>query len=248
VEFELPDIRVSGYVHVPRAQLSPDELPAQAAAPSEDTVVHGVEDSATSRALQMQAQLRLTLGEEVTYTGNGLTTAVSGALDLEYDSSVAATATGVVELAGDYEVFGESLSLERGRLIFAGPLGNPELDVRAVREIESRALASEAATAAIIPSQAGALRVGVDLTGTLLAYLTISFVVRVVTDLAAAGPSRLETRLRERISEQTDEIAKRTMERLANLLPSGPAETFHSGSFASLLVTVRWLLERLQQV
>ena len=175
VELELPDIRVSGDVHIPRAQLSPDELPAQAAAPSEDAVVHGVEDSATSRALQMQAQLRLTLGEEVTYTGNGLTTDLSGALNLEYDSSLAAVATGVVELAGDYEVFGESLSLERGRLLFAGPLGNPGLDVRAVREIESRALASEAATAAIIPSQAGALRVGVDLTGTLRAPQTRMF-------------------------------------------------------------------------
>ena len=68
-----------------------------------------------------------------------------------------------------------------------------------------------------------------------LIYLMIGFVVRVVTDLAAAGPSRLEIRLRERINGQTDDIAKRTMERLANLLPSGPSETFHSGSFASLL-------------
>ena len=68
-----------------------------------------------------------------------------------------------------------------------------------------------------------------------LAYLTIAFVVRVITDLAAAGPSRLETRLRERISRQTGDIATRTMERLGNLVPSGPNETFHSGSFASLL-------------
>lgn len=68
-----------------------------------------------------------------------------------------------------------------------------------------------------------------------LGYLTISFVLRVVTDLAAAGPLRLEIRLRERINRQTDDIAKRTMERPANLLPSGPGETFHSGSLASLL-------------
>ena len=68
-----------------------------------------------------------------------------------------------------------------------------------------------------------------------LAYLTIGFVVRVVTDLAAAGPSRVEVRLRERINRQTDDIATRTMERLGNLVPSRPNETFHSGSFASLL-------------
>ncbi len=68
-----------------------------------------------------------------------------------------------------------------------------------------------------------------------LIYLTAAFVVRVVTDLAAAGPSRLEIKLRERFNRQTDDIGHGTMERLANLLPSGPGETFHSESFASLL-------------
>ena len=68
-----------------------------------------------------------------------------------------------------------------------------------------------------------------------LAYLTIGFVVRVVTDLAAAGPSRVELRIRERINRQTEDIATRTMERLGNLVPSGPNETFHSGYFVSLL-------------
>ena len=58
-----------------------------------------------------------------------------------------------------------------------------------------------------------------------LVYLTTAFIVRVLTDLAAAGPSRFEIRLRERINGQTDDIAKRTMDQLANLLPSGPGET-----------------------
>ncbi|WP_428103036.1 hypothetical protein [Candidatus Rariloculus sp.] len=68
-----------------------------------------------------------------------------------------------------------------------------------------------------------------------LIYLTAAFVVRVLTDVAAAGPSRLEVRLSERINGQTDDIGHGTMERLANLLPSGSGETFHSDSFASLL-------------
>ena len=68
-----------------------------------------------------------------------------------------------------------------------------------------------------------------------LAYLMVAFAVRVLTDLAAAGPSRLEVRLWEKINAQTDDIGKRTEERLANLLLSGPGEKFHSGSFASLL-------------
>ena len=68
-----------------------------------------------------------------------------------------------------------------------------------------------------------------------LIYLTAAFVVGALTDFGAAGPSRFEVRLRERIDAQTDDIGKRTMERLANLLPSGPGERFYSGSFESLL-------------
>ena len=67
-----------------------------------------------------------------------------------------------------------------------------------------------------------------------LAYLTNGFVVRVVTGLAAAGPSRVELRLRERINRQTGDIAARTMKRLTDLLGAGPNDTFHSQSFESL--------------
>ena len=69
-----------------------------------------------------------------------------------------------------------------------------------------------------------------------LIYLTVAFVVRALIDFAAAGPSRLEIRLRERIDGQTADIRKRTTERLANLLPSGSGERFHSQSFESLLI------------
>ena len=69
-----------------------------------------------------------------------------------------------------------------------------------------------------------------------LIYLTVAFAVRALTDLAASGPSRLEIALRERIDGQTADIRTRTMERLANLLPSGPGERFHSQSFESQLI------------
>lgn len=68
-----------------------------------------------------------------------------------------------------------------------------------------------------------------------LAYLTLAFAVRVFTDLAAAEPSRLDIRLRERIDGQTDDIAKRTVNQLANLLRSGPDNPFRSKNFESLL-------------
>ena len=69
-----------------------------------------------------------------------------------------------------------------------------------------------------------------------LIYLTIGFVVRAFTDLAGAGESRFESRLRERIAGQMDDIKNQTVDRLAKVVPlSRPGEKFHSQSFESLL-------------
>ena len=69
-----------------------------------------------------------------------------------------------------------------------------------------------------------------------LVYLTIGFMVRAFTDLAGAGESRFESRLREKISRQTDDIRKQTVDRLAMAFaPSRPGEKFHSQTFESLL-------------
>ena len=39
-------------------------------------------------------------------------------------------------MLGEYRAYGQSLMLDRGELLFAGPLDNPGLDVRAVRVID----------------------------------------------------------------------------------------------------------------
>jgi translocation and assembly module TamB len=185
VVVEFPRIEVTGAVDIPRATLSLAELPAQASSPSADTVVHGVEITEEFRPLLVQAGLRLTLGDAVTYSGGGLTTFATGELNLNYESGRTAVATGLVEIAGNYEIQSQSLDLERGRLRFAGPLDNPGLDVRAVREIESSASAGAFSTT--VPSYSGStrmptpitaagnIRVGVELTGTLRAPETRLF-------------------------------------------------------------------------
>jgi len=175
VRVELPDIQVTGTVHVPRALLALSELPAQAVTPSADTVIHGVEVAETFRPLNMQADLRLTLGDDVTYRGGGLTANITGDMSLLYESGQSAIASGIVDLDGSYETSGQNLNLERGRLFFAGPLDNPGLDVRAVREIESRAELAASAPSLQTGAQAGAIRVGVDLTGTMKAPQTRIF-------------------------------------------------------------------------
>ncbi len=156
VAAELPNVRVTGTVAVPRAAIKLSELPAQAIAPSPDAVVHGAARSAEMRPLQIAADVELVLGDDVRYTGLNLETKVSGSLKLQSEPSRSTTANGTLTLTGTYNAYGQELNLERGRLLFSGPLDDPGLDVRAVRAIDET-------------------RVGIELVGSLKAPRTRVF-------------------------------------------------------------------------
>jgi translocation and assembly module TamB len=131
----LPEITVEGTVHIPRAVIALEQLPAQAVRPSADATVHGVAEAAPPRPLHMLADVRVTLGDDVRYNAAGLQTEVEGELALHYESGVTPSAAGSLRLAGTYNAYGQLLTLQRGELLFAGPLTDPAIDVRAGRTI-----------------------------------------------------------------------------------------------------------------
>jgi translocation and assembly module TamB len=155
VDVALPVIDVTGRVHVPRATLALDVLPEQAVAPSPDAIVHGSESNVRSQPVQFRTSVELTLGEDVHYSGLNLDTAVTGELRLALEPSASASATGTLRLAGTYDAYGQTLELERGQLLFSGPLDDPGLDVRAVRMLENASFGN------------GVTEAGIELTGTL---------------------------------------------------------------------------------
>jgi translocation and assembly module TamB len=163
IEVALPDVRVTGTVLVPKAAVELSELPAQAVAPSPDAVVHGEIVADVARPLRVTASIELALGDDVRYTGLNLETKVSGGLRLAAEAGRTSTASGTLTLAGNYNAYGQKLDLERGHLLFSGPLDNPGLDVRAVRTIEATVAGGEQT------------RVGVELAGTLKAPRTRVF-------------------------------------------------------------------------
>ena len=163
IDVALPDVRVTGRVLVPRAEIKLSTLPAQAVAPSPDAVVHGDAAGAASRPLRLTASIELALGDAVRYTGSNLETKVSGGLRLDTDANRTSTASGTLTLTGTYNAYGQKLELERGQLLFSGPLDNPGLDVRAARSIEQTSGAAEQ------------VRVGVELVGTVRAPRTRVF-------------------------------------------------------------------------
>jgi translocation and assembly module TamB len=131
----LPDITVEGTVHIPRAIIALEQLPAQAVRPSADATVHGVAEAEPARPLHVRADVRVTLGDDVRYNAAGLLTEVEGELALHYESGLTPSAAGSLRLDGTYNAYGQLLTLQRGELLFAGPLNDPAIDVRAGRTI-----------------------------------------------------------------------------------------------------------------
>jgi translocation and assembly module TamB len=88
--------------------------------------------------------LELDLGERLTFTGEGLRTDLRGKLVLTTAPDGSLRGRGSISTErGSYYAFGQRLAIDRGRLIFDGPLDNPGLDIVALR----RNLAVEAGVA-----------------------------------------------------------------------------------------------------
>jgi len=122
IDVALPAVHVTGTVLIPRAAIQLSELPAQAVAPSPDAVVHGDLAREIERPLRLTTNIALVLGGDVRYTGLNLETKVSGGLRIDADAGRTSTASGTLTLAGTYNAYGQKLDLERGQLLFNGPL------------------------------------------------------------------------------------------------------------------------------
>lgn len=139
-----PDLRLqgkgpyhlSGKLLIPRAAIELEEVPTGTVNVSDDEIVVGEE---TTQARQtgtqnLTARVRVELGEHVTFKGFGLKTSLEGRLDAAVDEQ-GTRVDGKIELRdGQYKAYGQDLTVERGRLLFVGPPGNPGVDLRAVRE------------------------------------------------------------------------------------------------------------------
>ena len=130
-----PDLtKVTGAIVIPHADLEFKSLPESANVPSTDAVVHGRDDPTGNGGRRRSIDLEATLGDDVTLSGFGLTTGMSGSVRLQGGTRTPLIGTGRLDLYdGRYQAYGQELEIERGALTFNGPLENPVLDVRAVR-------------------------------------------------------------------------------------------------------------------
>lgn len=134
-------IDVGGELVIPKAQITLKKLPESAVKVSDDQVIitsEGREKEGTTTGPQIYTRVRTVLGDKVSFNGFGLKGRIQGeilAIDQPGEPTTASGELNIVD--GEYRAYGQGLVIEKGRILFSGgPIGQPGLDVRAVRRPE----------------------------------------------------------------------------------------------------------------
>lgn len=91
-------------------------------------------DPEASRGFRVVSDVTIDLGEAFRVFGAGLEARLEGPLTLRGRLPEAPRLTGTVRIAqGTYTGFGQKLEIERGELVFSGPVDNPAIDIVAYR-------------------------------------------------------------------------------------------------------------------
>jgi translocation and assembly module TamB len=141
-------INVSGNLTIPVLNLVLRELPEQAVDISRDAVVVAYPaeqpDLAATTASEQSsvfnipvvADVNILLGEDVSLRAFGFTSTLAGNLNVQQRENGTNLTYGELEIVqGDYRMYGQSLQIRGGKLLFFGAMDNPALDMRATRTV-----------------------------------------------------------------------------------------------------------------
>jgi len=132
-------VHLTGDAVIPWARANIKRLPETATAVSRDAVIvdEDFTQSKSSIPITIFTNLNLSLGNDVQFQGFGLSSKLSGKVNLLKEAQRPFFTNGYVSVSdGSYKAYGQSLTIERGRLIFQGSYENPGLDIRASRVVK----------------------------------------------------------------------------------------------------------------
>ena len=147
IAMEMPRIDVTGDVTIPEAEIEQQKKRAPSAVGiSDDVIIVPASEeggAAAAQELQLFARIRVILGDKIEVVASGFSGKPSGSLLVIEQPGKATTAVGELEIKdGIYKSYGQDLTLDRGRVIFAGgPIDNPGLDLRAYRKADDGTIA-----------------------------------------------------------------------------------------------------------
>jgi translocation and assembly module TamB len=156
---------------------------------SDDVIVLGRAESIPQVGLQVLLNnLHIDLGDDFTLHGRGLDAQLSGGLTLLGLTQYLPHTVGNIKVKkGTYMAYGQILNIERGVLSFNGPVDNPSLNIRAMRNATStsdgaditKANSSDTTNTSTVTTVSGSEQVnaGVEITGS-----GIDPVIKLVSD------------------------------------------------------------------
>ncbi|WP_163135026.1 translocation/assembly module TamB domain-containing protein [Agarivorans sp. Alg241-V36] len=126
-------VDVGGTIAVEEGAIKVKSLPESAVSESSDAIV--IEEQGETVASQRtKIDVTVTLAEVITLEALGLNTNLKGHLNLKQQPSEPLLADGRIELVdGKFRAYGQNLLIEKGWIMFTGPLEQPYLDIEAVR-------------------------------------------------------------------------------------------------------------------
>ena len=126
-------LSVTGKVLIPSGSISVRELPPSTVQISSDAQVVG-QTSEQQQATAIAMDVEVDVGQQrLTFSGFGLNAEVQGRVHIGNDLDT----RGELNLnKGRFRAYGQRLDVRRARLLFAGPIDQPFLDIEAVRQVD----------------------------------------------------------------------------------------------------------------
>ncbi|QXI40622.1 translocation/assembly module TamB domain-containing protein [Pseudomonas xantholysinigenes] len=127
-------LAVTGKVHVPKGKITVRELPPSTVKVSDDTVIVGRQTEAGKPPMAVAMDIDVDVGsEKLSFSGFGLSANLLGHVHIGDNLDT----RGELSLAdGRYRAYGQRLTIRRARLLFAGPIDQPYLDIEAIRQVD----------------------------------------------------------------------------------------------------------------
>ncbi len=127
-------LAVTGKVLVPKGKIVVRELPPSTVKVSDDTVIVGHQTEAGKPPMAMAMDIDVVVGQDkLSFSGFGLTANLLGHVHIGDNMDT----RGELSLAdGRYRAYGQRLTIRRARLLFAGPIDQPYLDIEAIRKVD----------------------------------------------------------------------------------------------------------------
>nr|WP_249791986.1 translocation/assembly module TamB domain-containing protein [Pseudomonas corrugata] len=127
-------LSIAGKVLVPKGEITVRELPPSTVKVSDDTVIVGHQTEQGKAPMAVAMDIDVIVGQEkLAFSGFGLTANVQGQVHIGDNMDT----RGELWLNdGRYRAYGQRLTVRRARLLFAGPIDQPYLDIEAIRQTD----------------------------------------------------------------------------------------------------------------